>query len=314
VTSPASDGAGPYPLFGVVSVVSTPFDDDGRIDFASLAATVDDRLAAGVAGLLTPAVASEAAALAADERQALVRAVAERVDGRVPVIAGTAAPSQAESVATARLAAGLGCAGVLVQVPAAELRDLGALRRRLEAVAATGVEMVMLQDLDWNGPGIPVELVRELFEAVPAFRCIKIESVPAGPKYTAVLAATAGRLNVSGGWASQQLIEALDRGVHAFMPSAHHWVYVEILRRHRSGDRAGAVALFERLLPILAFCTQHIDVSIAFQKQLAVRQGIFRNARLRAPALTLDAHHRRIAAELLDRAEELHREVGWAVS
>jgi len=32
------------------------------------------------------------------------------------------------------------------------------------------------------------------------------------------VAATEGRLNVSGGWAVPQLMEALDRGVHAVMP------------------------------------------------------------------------------------------------
>ena len=126
-----------------------------------------------------------------------------------------------------------------------------------------------------------------------------------------MLEATGGRLNVGGGWASTQLIEALDRGVHCFMPSAHHWVYVEILRRYRAGRRDAAKELFERLLPILAFCTQHVDVSIRFQKLLAVRQGIFRTASVRAPTVHFDEHHRRVADELLELALDLHREVGW---
>jgi len=305
------EGGDPYPLFGVVSVVSTPFDDAGRIDFESLAATVEDRVSAGVAALLTPAVASEVAALRESEREALVRAVVEQVGGRVPVIAGASAPTRDESVAFAQLATELGCAGVLVQAPTPILRDGPAIRRHFEAIASTGVPMLMVQDLEWDGPGIPVEIVQELFETIPAFRCIKIETVTAGPKYSAVIEATAGRLNVSGGWASMQLIEALDRGVHAFMPSAHHWIYVEILRRHRRGDRDAARLLFERLLPILAFCTQHIDISIAFQKQLAVRQGIFRTAAMRAPAFVLDEHQKRVADELLDLAVALHLEVGW---
>lgn len=306
------DGDGLYPLFGVVSVVTTPFDAAGRIDFESLVATVEDRLAAGVAALLTPAVASEAAALDASERQALVRAVVARVDGRVPVIAGATAPTLEESVAVAMLATDLGCTGVLVQAPDSILHDGEALRRHFEAIASSGIPMLMVQDIEWDGAGIPVEIVRELFDAIPVFRCIKIETVPAGPKYTAVLEATGGLLNVSGGWASMQLIEALDRGVHAFMPSAHHWVYVEILRLYRAGRRDDAKKLFERLLPILAFCTQHIGVSIAFQKLLAVRQGIFRTAAVRSPTLVLDAHQRLIAEELLELADSLHREVGWS--
>jgi len=89
---------------------------------------------------------------------------------------------------------------------------------------------------------------RRLFEELEPFRCIKVETVPAGSKYTAILAATGGRLNISAGWAVPQLIEALDRGVHAVTPGGLHWVIVEVVRRYRAGDRASARALFDRLL------------------------------------------------------------------
>lgn len=290
-----------YPLHDVVSVVLTPFDADGRVDRASLERSVEDRIAAGIGGLLVPGVASEVAHLTDAERRLLIETVARQAAGRVPVIAGASA---------ADLACELGCAGVLVQPPASILRDSEALRRALEEVAASGVPMIMLQDLEWSGPGIPVELIRTLFDEVPAFRCIKIETVPAGPKYTEVLHATGGALNVSGGWASLQLIEALDRGVHAFMPSAHHWVYARIVCLYRAGRRGEARALFEELLPILAFTTQHIDVSIQFQKLLAVRQGVFTTAAVRSPAIVLDSVHRALADELVERAVDLHRRAG----
>jgi 4-hydroxy-tetrahydrodipicolinate synthase len=282
-----------YPLFGVVSVLLTPFDEEGRIDYGSFGASIDERVDAGVAGLVTPAVAGEAASLTVEERRDLARFAAERAGGRVPVIAGAA------DTEDARAAAAAGCAGALVQP------DGGDLCRRLEAFAATGIPMLMLQDLDWSGPGLPVETIRELHRAVPAFRCVKIEAAPAGPKYSAVLAATGGTLNVSGGWASTQLIEALDRGVHAFLPSAHHRVYGEIFRRHRAGDREGAIELYERLLPVLAFCTQHIDVSIRFQKLLMVRLGLFASDAMRAPTVRFDEHHRRVAERLLDLAASM---------
>ena len=80
------------------------------------------------------------------------------------------------------------------------------------------------------------------------------------------------------------------------------------------GDRAGAQAMFERLLPVLAFTSQHIDVSIQFQKRLAVRQGIFRTARVRSPEIPFDSYHERVTEDLLERALALHEEVGWRVS
>src|SRR5260221_9731802 len=83
-----------------------------------------------------------------------------------------------------------------------------------------------------------------------AFRCIKVETVPAGSKYSAIKEATGDRLNISAGWAVPQLIEALDRGIHAVTPGGLHWVIVEVVRRYLAGDRPAARALFDRLLPI----------------------------------------------------------------
>jgi 4-hydroxy-tetrahydrodipicolinate synthase len=135
--------------------------------------------------------------------------------------------------------------------------------------------------------------------------------VPAGSKYSAILEATGGRLNVSAGWALPYLIEALDRGIHAVTPGGLHWVIAEIVRRYRRGDRPSARALFDRLLPILGWQNQHIDVSNQFLKLLAVRQGIFAGASLRRPDVPFDAVHRRVADELIEDALALHAEIGW---
>ena len=169
----------------------------------------------------------------------------------------------------------------------------------------------MIQDLEWDGPGLPVPTIVRLFEELQPFRCIKVETVPAGSKYTAILGATGGRLNVSAGWAVPQLIEALDRGIHAVTPGGLHWVIVDVVRRYRAGDRASARALFDRLLPILGWQNQHIDISNQFLKRFAVRQGIFGGAAIRQPVVPFDDVHRRIADELIEDAVVLHAEIGW---
>jgi len=87
----------------------------------------------------------------------------------------------------------------------------------------------MIQDLQWGGPGLDVSLIATMFETIPAFRCLKVEVAPAGPKYSAVLEATGGKLHVSGGWASEQMIEALDRGVDVFFSTAMTRFYRRIL-------------------------------------------------------------------------------------
>ena len=300
-----------YPIKGIYAIPQTPFSDDGSVDFASLARGVEDRLTAGVAGLLVPVVASEVDSLSEKERREILAAVLEQVGGRVPVIVGASSLDPTVARAMAEYGTKLGAAGACVQAPAEIMRDGAKLRRFFDTVCEAPMAMLVIQDLEWNGPGIPIDLIQALFDEIEVFRSIKVEIAPAGPKYSAILEATGGRLNVSGGWAVTQLIEALDRGVHAFMAGGLHWVLVEVYRRYQAGDRAGARALFDRLMPILAWQGQHIDISNEFLKQLAVAQGIYARSGLRRPSVKFDAHHQRVADELIRDALVLHEELGW---
>lgn len=300
-----------YPLFGVVAIPQTPFDEDGQVDMESLGRSLEDRINAGVSGMLVPVVASEVGRLTTEERHAIVRAVVGQVPGSIPVIVGCSSEDPREARAMAEFAMAAGADGVLVQVPFPIIRDEPAVFDFFRTVCEAEPSMLMIQDLEWGAPGLPVDTIVRLFDELDAFRCIKVETVPAGSKYTAVLDATQGRLNVSGGWAIPQLIEALDRGVHAIMPGGLHWPLVEIMRRYAAGDRDSARELFHRLLPILGWQNQHIDISNQFLKLLAVRQGIYRTARLRDPLVSYDAYHYRIAEELIEDAVILHDELGW---
>jgi 4-hydroxy-tetrahydrodipicolinate synthase len=300
-----------YPLSGVVAIPQTPFDAADRIDLDSFARGVADRLAAGVDGLLYPVVASEVSRLTEAERRTVTRAVLEQAGSAVPVIIGASADDAGNARELAEFALEHGAAGVLVQAPVALLRDEAATVAFFRTVCQAPIGMLMIQDLEWNGPGLPVPTIVRLFDELEPFRCIKVETVPAGSKYSAILAATGGRLNVSAGWAVPYLIEALDRGIHAVTPGGLHWVIAEVVRRYRRGDRPAARALFERLLPILGWQNQHIDISNQFLKLFAVRQGIFAGASLRRPDVVFDGVHRRIADELIEEAVGLHAEIGW---
>ena len=229
-----------HPTFGIYGIPQTPFDERGEVDYASLARGVDDRLTAGVDGLLVPVVASEVGKLDDHERRSIIAAVLRQVGGRVPVIIGASSPDPRIARDTAAYGTDLGAAGACVQAPTTMMRDKPELRRYFDVVCEAPMAMLMIQDLEWNGPGLPVATIRTLFEEVEAFRCIKVETSPAGPKYTEIIEATGGRLNVSGGWAVTQLIEALDRGVHAMMAGGLHWILVEVVRRYRTGDRSAA--------------------------------------------------------------------------
>jgi 4-hydroxy-tetrahydrodipicolinate synthase len=107
-----------------------------------------------------------------------------------------------------------------------------------------------------------------------------------------------------------QMIEALDRGVHGFMPTAMHEIYTRIYSLYTQGDRPAAQALFERLLPVLAFSNQHLDISIHFFKRLLHAEGIYTTPRTRSPILSFDATHEALTANLIRRVGEITASLG----
>jgi len=292
-------------LRGIITVLNTPFTAEDAIDTESLKRNAALALDAGVAGFLVPAMASEVGKLSDAEREMMVAAVISVVKGRVPTIGGASAPTPEDRVRAAQSLIRLGCEGVLVSIPYEN--DIQ-YERDVRDIADLNPGFLMLQDWDSAGFGVPVPLVARLFSEIDVFRCLKVEVVPAGVKYSAVLDATDGRLHVSGGWAEMQMIEALDRGVHAFMPTAMHAIYTRIFSLYHQGQREKARDLFARLLPVSAFSNQHLDISIHFFKRLLWAQGVFATPRVREPILPFDAYHQRIATELFDLVDELEKE------
>ena len=292
---------------GIVPSLNTPFDADGELDLASLRRLVDHTVDAGCGGMLCLAVAGEHSMLTPNEKARFVDVVAETNANRIPLIVSVTAPDAEESVRLAGVAKRADAAGICVQLPS------GFGRREnlefLQELTIHGPQMLMIQDLDWIGDGMPLEEIVYLFNNIEQFWWLKIETQRAGPKYTDVLEATDGNLNVCGGWAVRELMDAMARGVHAFIPTAMERVYVAIYSLYQSGSTEAANALFQRLLPILMFSNQHIDTSIRFFKELRKAEGLFDTSVCRGVTQEFDQDQRREADLSLNLAMSLMREL-----
>lgn len=293
-------------LQGIVTVLNTPFSADDRLDIESLQKHILNALEAGVAGFLVPAMAAEVSKLSESERILMAQTTVQTVNGRVPVIGGASAPTSEERERYARQLIDVGCQGILASIPFVDEADY---EEQVWQLADLKPSFIMLQDWDFQGYGLPLSLIVRLFKTIPAFQSIKIEVVPAGVKYSEVIQATQGKLHVAGGWAVTQMIEALDRGVHTLMPTGMHRIYTRIDELYRMGKRDEAKALFYRVLPILSFSNQHLDISIHFFKRLLHQQGLYATANVRSPILPFDPCHERIATELIDDVQAILAEL-----
>lgn len=295
---------------GIVPVVQTPFTADGSIDWSSLGRLVDDAIDAGAAGLLAPVVASEVAYLSVPERQEILRFLTTQVRGRVPLIVGASSDDPDICRDMLQVAGEINATAWLVAVPQSHYQAWDRIIPFFRDVTRESSLPLIIQDLQFGGPGLPIPLICELREQIACFQGIKIETVPSGPKYSAVREALGPNFYIAGGWAIPQMIEALDRGVDAMIPeSSMVRVYHAILRLYESGQREEALKWFRILLPVLVFTNQELATSIAFFKRLLVRKGLFASEALRISGFTWDIYNIRIADELIELYLDLDSQI-----
>lgn len=123
------------PLFlGSGAALATPMTPDG-IDLPALERLIDFHLACGTDALVVCATTGEGATLTHDERCAIIETAVRRVNGRIPVLAGTGSNNTASAAALSREACRLGADAVLVVTPYYNKATQRGLVRHFTAVA-----------------------------------------------------------------------------------------------------------------------------------------------------------------------------------
>lgn len=152
--------ASPTAVFsGVAVALVTLFDDEGEIDAPATADHAARLVAAGVSAVVVAGTTGEAATLDADERSDLLIAVHSAVDGRVPVLVGTGAPSARQAVVLSKRAEDDGADALLVLSPP----NVADPRPYYERVTgAVDVPVLAYHYPKASSPGVPVDVLREL--------------------------------------------------------------------------------------------------------------------------------------------------------
>lgn len=285
-------------LRGIVTVINTPFRYNGEIDQNGLRKHLRYAIDSGVKVFLIPAMASEVLKLSESEKELLVGIALEEAGTEVAVVAGTSAYTRKERYENFVKFQAMGCRALLVNIPLISVDDYFDEISQLDKLSP---EMIVIQDWDAGGYGLPLDFIGHLYREIESFKMLKVEVVPAGKKYTDVKKLTKGNLLLAGGWAVGQMIEGLERGVDCFMPTAMHEIYVRIYTLFQDGRKAEACELFEKILPILSYSNQHLDISIHFFKEMLYSLGIYETNIVREPILAIDFINREISNELIER-------------
>jgi 4-hydroxy-tetrahydrodipicolinate synthase len=99
---------------GVFPAVTTPMREDLSLDLDFLPRQLEEMLAAGCRAFVLLGSLGESATLSFEEKGHVLETGKRALAGRAPLVAGIAALSTAEAVATAKLAEAKGCDGLMV--------------------------------------------------------------------------------------------------------------------------------------------------------------------------------------------------------
>jgi len=285
-------------LEGVFPILVTPFDEKGGIDEDSLARLVEFNIAAGVHGLGV-AIGSEMFKLSEAERAQVTRRVIETVNKRVPVVINTGAGGTDLAVSYSRSAEEAGADALMIMPPAFLPAGPAEVIDYFRAISAAVRIPIFLQDTP--AAPIPPGLARRIAEACEQVRYIKVETLPVVQKVAEMAAAAGDALTIFGGAGGSYFIEELRRGSRGTMPfCSQPEAFVGVWRLYEKGDQHGARALFDSaIMPVNRLAVQGGDIFYHVHKQLLVRRGIIRSAKVRSPTVPIDAITQREIDELL---------------
>ncbi len=290
---------------GVYAIATTPFLDDGAIDFNSIDRLTDFYEESGCSGITILGIMGEAPKLEPDESRAIIKRVVSRA--KVPVIVGVSAPGFAAMRSLARSAMDIGAAGVMIAPTPALRTDDQIVGYFAGAVEAVGNDVPwVLQDYPLTltvvmSPGV----VARVIASHPSCLMLKHEDWPGLEKISKLRAMQkAGELrpfSILCGNGGMFLDFEPERGADGAMTGyGFPDMLTELVNLSAAGKRDEAHDLFDAHLPLIRY-EQQLGIGLAVRKHVLMRRGIIASDAQRKPAQMLTATARDEVDYLLSR-------------
>lgn len=293
----------PARFAGCGTALVTPFQDDGSIDEAALAALVEWQIAEGIHFLVPCGSTGEAATMTPEEQARVVRVVAAQAAGRVPVMAGAGANDTRRAVALSQLMRDAGATHLLHVSPMYNKPPQRGLVEHFRAVAgATELPVVIYNVPGRTGGNIEARTTLRLAE-LPNVIGIKEASGNLAQIQEILLHRPPHFSVLSGDDAlTLAIMAAGGDGVISVTSNATPRLMAELVNAARRGDFTTARALHERLMPWMS--AAFVDSNPIPAKAALALQGRIRNV-LRLPLVPLAAQHEPVVRAALETAGAL---------
>ncbi len=281
---------------GAATALVTPLDENG-VNYDQLGRLIDWQLEEGINALVICGTSGEASTLTDEEHRDAIAYAVERVNGRVPVIAGTGSNDTAYAVELTRFACQAGADACLVVTPYYNKATQNGLVAMYNAIADASTKPIIVYNVpSRTGCGIQPATYAKLAEH-PNIAAIK----EANGNISAVvetMALVGDRLDMYSG-NDDQIVPILSmggQGVISVLSNVLPKQTVELCDRFFAGDVAGAARMQCQMLDLIQalFC----EVNPIPVKAAMAAMGFCENY-LRLPLTPMeDAHFQTLLAAM----------------
>lgn len=298
-------------LSGVLTVLPTPFESDGAIDFGSLGRVIDLCVEGGASGVVAFGLASELYKLTDSERSRILEFVVDRADGRVSVIAGAEANSIEAAVMRVDETIALGADAIMALPPSFVKPDEGTAQEYFVELgrAARGSNVIIQDAPIWTQVPLSVELMVAIRDSAPNVQYVKVENPPNASK---IADANRAQFKCIGGFGLLHFLDDFRAGLVAVMPGAGLVQHMVEMWGLAHSDPEGAWRKYSSLLPVMTFQMSSLDTFVACQKAILHARGVITSEYARRPGRALTDDQREWLWYLLRNIEREHDPRGSA--
>ena len=236
---------------GMATAMVTPMTSTG-VDYDTLARFIDFQLESGINALVAVGTTGESATLSPEERKAVIRFTVKRVNGRVPVIAGTGTNNTQHVLEFSKCACDDGADALLVVTPYYNKATQNGLIAHYTMVAdATDLPMILYNVPTRTGCNLLPATVAKLAEH-PNIVAVK-EASGNMSQVVEIIARCGDKLDVYSGedGITVPMLSMGAAGCISVLSNVVPKESVEMCDRFFRGDVAGAASLQCKLLPLV---------------------------------------------------------------
>lgn len=242
----------------IATAMVTPFQIDGSINYTVTELLIEHLLSTGTDSLVVCGTTGESPTLRMEEKLKFIKFIVEKVNKRVPVIAGTGSNSTAASIDLSIKAEALGVDGLMIVTPYYNKPNQRGLIAHYEAIANETILPIIIYNIPSRSViNMELDTLVALSE-IPSIKFLKDASGNLD-QMTRIMAKTKGNLEVYSGDDSLTL-PLLAIGGTGVISVASHIVgndMKKMMEAFQNGNHTEAARIHQSLLPLIQALFKH---------------------------------------------------------